>query len=410
MKILHTSDWHLGGQLHGQKRYEEHEKFLDWLIERIREENIDILLIAGDIFDSSTPSNHAQMLYYRFLNHVAGIPYLQVVITAGNHDSPSLLNAPKDLLRQLRIHVIGLIPSDISEEVLVLQTEDGSQSQIVCAVPYLRDRDIRMAEPGESIEDKARKIQEGICDHYRQVAEIAESVRRESGVNMPIIAMGHLFVEGCLPIPDEGVRELYIGNLAGIDAERIARGFDYLALGHLHTPRIVGNNPCRRYSGSPIPMGFGEAGQEKEIVIIETRGGREVSPHAIRVPCFRQMKKIKGDIATIEEQLQDCIGSGQEMWVEIHCTTELNASSSQVRFREMVENTQVKILKFLNEPLMERALQGMDEGENLGDLDETEVFSRCLDAHEIPDAERGDLLILYREILTAIGEEDRYAE
>lgn len=409
MKVLHTSDWHLGSLLHGRKRYDEYEHFLDWLVEQIKEEKIDILLIAGDIFDTSTPSNRAQELYYQFLNRVAKIPHLQVVLTAGNHDSPSLLNAPKDLLRQLKIHVIGSITSNITDEVLVLRNEKRSIPLIVCAVPYLRDRDIRSTEPGESIEDKARKLQEGIRDHYEQVWTVAKSIRRELADNVPVIAMGHLFLNGCLASCDDGVRELYIGNLAGIKAEMITQGFDYLALGHLHAPCMVGGNPCCRYSGSPLPMGFGEAGTKKKIIVIDFQNS-DISIREIVIPCLRELKKIQGDFPTIEAEIRDLCQTGKKVWIEVKVESEFNASSIQSRLRELVEKSSVEILKIVNEPLMEKALRQMEEGENLGDLDEKDVFSRCLAENGIPDEEREDLLNLFQEILVEVKENDLYAE
>lgn len=408
MKVLHTSDWHLGSTLHGRKRYDEYEQFLDWLIQQIGEEHIDVLLIAGDVFDNSTPSNHAQSLYYHFLHRVAAIPCLQVVVTGGNHDSPSLLDAPKDLLRQLRIHVIGSITSDISEEIIILRAED-SQSLIVCAVPYLRDRDIRMTEPGESIEDKAKKIREGIMEHYRQVWVAAESIRQESDSSIPIIAMGHLFLESCQTNRDDGVRELYIGNIAGIDANTVVHGFDYFALGHLHGHTKVGGNQWCRYCGSPLPMGFAEAGKEKKIVIIDFQGN-DKSIKEIDIPCFRKLKRIQGDLPSIEAEIQDLCRKGQNVWIEVLVESEFNASLIQIRLRELVKDSSVEILKIMNTQLFERALHAMEEGETLEDLDETEVFSRCLDMNEISARERKDLLNLYQEILAAIQEEDHFAE
>jgi exonuclease SbcD len=410
MKILHTSDWHLGSVLHGRKRYEEYARFLNWLIEYIRDAQIDIVLIAGDIFDNSAPSNRAQEMYYNFLNQVAAIPDLQVVVTGGNHDSPSLLNAPKPLLRQLRIHVIGAITSDVTEEVLLLHSKDGSQSLIVCAVPYLRDRDIRMAEPGESIEDKITKIQEGIRDHYQQVWAVAKALRQESGSSIPIIAMGHLFLSGCKVNSDDRVRDLYIGNLGGIDPDTIYCGFDYLALGHLHEHRKIEGNPWCRYCGAPLPLGFGEAGQEKKIVVIEFRLDGERSVEEIPVPCFRKLMRIQGDIPSVEAAIQDLGKKGENVWIEVRVESEFNAASIQNRLHELTKTTCVEILKIENTSLTRMALRSMEEGENLGDLDETEVFIRCLDENEIPDEEKGDLLSLFREILVTVQEDDRHAE
>ena len=173
MKILHTSDWHIGRSLYGRKRYEEFLRFFDWLIDCIEAEGIEALLVAGDIFDNGTPSNLAQELYYRFLGRVAGTGCRHVVVTAGNHDSPSLLNAPREILRLLNVHVVGCLTEVVAEELVLLRDIDNKPQLIVCAVPYLRDRDIRRAEAGETFEDKGRKLVLGIHDHYHLVAEAA---------------------------------------------------------------------------------------------------------------------------------------------------------------------------------------------------------------------------------------------
>lgn len=152
MKLLHTSDWHLGRALYGRKRYAEFEAFLNWLAGLIEAEGINVLLVAGDVFDNSVPSNHAQELYYRFLCRVAATPHRHVVVTAGNHDSPSFLNAPRELLKFLNIHVVGYASAQVEDEVILLAGPDGEPQLIVCAIPYLRDRDIRTAEAGEGKE------------------------------------------------------------------------------------------------------------------------------------------------------------------------------------------------------------------------------------------------------------------
>lgn len=156
MKILHTSDWHIGRTLYGRKRYEEFEAFLSWLSETIKNEKVDVLLVAGDIFDTSEPSNRAQELYYQFLCRVSSSSCRHVIVIAGNHDSPSFLNAPKELLRALHVYVIGNISENIEDEILILKNKEGNPEVIVCTIPYLRDRDIRLAEAGETINDKER--------------------------------------------------------------------------------------------------------------------------------------------------------------------------------------------------------------------------------------------------------------
>jgi len=171
MKLLHTSDWHLGRSLYGRKRYEEFSQFLEWLTATIESENIDILLIAGDIFDTSIPSNRAQELYYRFLCHVSSSCCRHVVVIAGNHDSPSFLNAPKEILRVLNVYVVGAMTENIQNEVILLKDQKDRPQAMICAVPYLRDKDLRTIEPGETIDDKNTKLLEGLEKHYKQVRQ-----------------------------------------------------------------------------------------------------------------------------------------------------------------------------------------------------------------------------------------------
>ena len=178
MKILHTSDWHLGRSLYRRKHYEEFSAFLDWLTQTIEEKKVEALMVAGDVFDTSTPSNRVQELYYRFLCRVAASCCRSVVVVAGNHDSPSSLNAPKELLRALNVYVVGSMTEALEDEVFVLQTDDNPEV-IVCAVPYLPDKDIRAVEPGETIEDKNAKLVEGLKNHYADVCAIAEQKRTE---------------------------------------------------------------------------------------------------------------------------------------------------------------------------------------------------------------------------------------
>lgn len=203
MKILHTSDWHLGRSLYGRKRYDEFSAFMDWLAQAIEDEKVDALLVAGDVFDTSTPSNRAQELYYRFLCRVAASCCRHIIVIAGNHDSPSFLNAPKELLRALNVYVVGSMTEAMEDEVIVL-SKDKCPEAIVCAVPYLRDKDIRMVEPGETVDDKNAKLIEGLKKHYAGVCNIAEQKQSEfekdGYPDIPIIAMGHLFSAGGRPL------------------------------------------------------------------------------------------------------------------------------------------------------------------------------------------------------------------
>lgn len=409
MKLLHTSDWHLGRALYGRKRYDEYETFLNWLAGLIEAENIDVLLVAGDVFDNSTPSNHTQELYYRFLCRVATAPNRHIVITAGNHDSPSFLNAPRELLKFLNVHVVGCASESPQDELITITGSDGDPRLIICAVPYLRDRDIRTAEAGESIADKERKIIEGIRSHYRTVYEAAEEKRAMLKKSVPIVAMGHLFTAGGQTVDGDGVRELYIGSLAQVGQDVFPEGIDYLALGHLHIPQRVGRSDSIRYSGSPLPIGFGESEQEKSVVLVEFSGN---APHVTNVPVprFRELKTLQGDWQTISSSIAELRSGGSNAWLEIVYEGDEIAGDLRGRLDEAVEGTGIEILRVKNNLVLARAMSAMTTDETLDDLDVTGVFNRCLEAHNIPEEQRPALLNAYQEIVVALNEEDHMAE
>lgn len=410
MRLLHTSDWHIGRALHERKRYDEMEAFLNWLASCIDSEGIDVLLVAGDVFDSTTPSNRAQELYYRFLCRVTATAHRHVVVIAGNHDSPSFLNAPREILTSLRVHVVGSASPVPEEEVFVLAGVDGEPRLIVCAVPYLRDRDIRTADPGESVEEKERKIIEGIRTHYRLVGEAADETRRLLGKPVPIVAMGHLFAAGGRTAEGDGVRELYIGSLARVGQDVFPECIDYLALGHLHIPQRIGGEDCLRYCGSPLPIGFGEARQEKNVIIVECVPSRPPTVLPIPVPRFQELATLRGNWPTIAGQIEELKRRGSTAWLEIVYEGDDIAAGLRERSYAAVDGTGMEILRIKNSRILERALGGRKTEETLDDLDVTEVFVRCLDAHDIPAARHAELLGTYRECVTTLHEDDPLAD
>lgn len=409
MKFLHTSDWHIGRILYGRKRYEECEAFLNWLIELIQKERVDALLVAGDIFENSTPSNRAQELYYRFLHRIAGSFCRHVVITAGNHDSPSFLNAPKELLHFLNVHVIGCVSDSPAEEVLVLPDVSGTPELIICAVPYLRDRDIRTAEAGESLADKERKLVEGIGRHYHEVCAIAEQTRSGMKRSVPIVAMGHLFTAGARTVNGDGVRELYVGSLAHVRADIFPPCIDYLALGHLHMSQKVSNSEIMRYSGSPLPMGFGEAKQEKNVLLVELCDSAPVII-PVAVPRFQELESVGGNWETICERLNDLRNAGSTAWLELIYEGREIMGNIRERLDESIAGTGMEILCIKNNRVLEQAMSGVSSGETLDNLDINEVFTRCMDANHVPDEQRTDLLSAYLEAAASIYQDDVMAE
>lgn len=412
MKILHTSDWHLGRTLYGRKRYEEFSLFLDWLMEIIESDGIEALLIAGDVFDSSTPSNRAQELYYQFLSRVSRSCCRHVIVIAGNHDSPSFLEAPKQLLRALNVHVVGAISESIDDELLILSAENKPEA-IICAVPYLRDKDIRTTDAGETIDEKNAKLVEGIKKHYGAIARLAEQkqemLQGESYGDLPIIALGHLFTAGGITVEGDAVRELYVGSLAHIGSDAFPACIDYLALGHLHVPQIVGGKNHHRYSGSPIPMGYGEANQDKKVVIV-TFSGRVPTIEDRVVPRFQELVRVTGTLEEILNILKNLKEQSSRAWVEVEYTGKESAPHLREEIEKFIEGTQMEIRRIRDRRVMERALTASVLEQTLSDLDEMEVFSRCLTAFDVPKEQHDALIASYSEIVKSIDESDNLAE
>ncbi len=409
LRVLHSSDWHLGRLLYGQKRYEEFEAFLDWMQAQIVEQSIDVLLIAGDLFDTTTPSNRAQSLYYRFLNKVAASDCRHVVIIGGNHDSPSFLNAPAQLLKALDVHVVGAACDNPDDEVVLLKDADGQPEAIICAVPYLRDRDIRQAEVGESLEDKDRKLVVGIREHYAQVCAAAEQLRQELAAEVPLIGMGHLFAAGGKTLEGDGVRDLYVGSLAQVGIDAFPECLDYVALGHLHVPQAVAGCERIRYSGSPLAMGFGEASQQKSLCLIEF-DGRSPSLTLVEIPRFQRLERIKGDQAALENTLDQLAAEDEPIWLEVLYEGDQIAADLRQWLEQHVDGTRLTLLRVRNNRVVDRILSRSGEEETLDDLQPAEVFERALAAHQVPDAQQVELKQLFNGLLQQMAEQDHRAE
>ncbi|MCF7941853.1 MAG: exonuclease SbcCD subunit D C-terminal domain-containing protein [Spirochaetia bacterium] len=408
MRFLHTSDWHIGKTLYGQRRYDEFAAFLDWLVQIVERERIDALLVPGDIFDTTTPSNRSMSLYYSFLSRISSSSCRHVVITAGNHDSPTFLDAPKELLRSMAIHVVGSVPPTISDEVIILNDLQGEPEAIICAVPYLRDRDLRQVETGESAEDKDAKLIRGIQEHYRMVAEAAAEARTRTG-EVPVVAMGHLFTAGGRSVTGDGVRELYVGSLAHVGRDLFSEIFDYTALGHLHVPQRVGGEETIRYSGSPIPMGFGEAGTVKEVLIIAF-DGHTPQVDRLEVPVFQSLERISGTIEEIIGRITALKSAGSSAYLEIIYSGESIASELQQHIQEAAEGSDLKVLRIQNQRIVDRIIDPGDEALTLDDINPLDLFTKCMDAHQITQEERPALITAYRQVLRELEEHDVRAE
>lgn len=409
LRLLHSSDWHLGHRFHGRQRHDEQSRFLDWLIVQIEAHAIDVMLVAGDIFDTSTPGNRAQSLYYGFLHRLAASSCRHVVIISGNHDSPALLEAPRELLRQLNIHVVGSVDNQPDKEILLLRDRNGQAEVLVCAVPFLRDRDIRTAVPGETLEEKSRQLRQAVREHYRQVCLAAERLREEIGNHLPLVAMGHLFVAGGRTVEGDGVCELTIGGLDRIEGTNFPESIDYLALGHLHLGQLVAGNPSRRYCGAPLPMSFAEVGHRKEVLLVTCRQ-RALVVEPLTVPNLQPLASVRGDLPQLLAGLAELKTDTRPVWVELQYTGELLIPNLREQLLAAVEGSNLVLLRIRNHLLYDYALQQDQEMQSLDELSVSEVFERCLTAHEIAEGQRQVLQAAFAEITGALVHGDVHGD
>lgn len=304
MKILHTADWHLGQTFYEYSRHDEHVRFLDWLRRQVRERGIDVLLVAGDVFDGPNPSAEAQRLYYSFLHRVTvECPELQIVVIAGNHDSAARLEAPNPLLEEMNITVRGVVRRDADGDIdlahlivpiyksgVVRSRVDMNINDIVAfclAVPYLRQGDY----------PSAGNYAQGVQALYQQLfAEVKDEGK-------PVVAMGHLQATGSEVSGDDRSERTIIGGVEGISPEAFDAQLIYTALGHLHRLQRVSGRENVRYSGAPIPMSFSEKGNRSSVVMVEYKDGK-TKIQRIDVPPYVRLLSIPDQPANLEEVLE----------------------------------------------------------------------------------------------------------
>jgi DNA repair protein SbcD/Mre11 len=283
LKIIHTADWHLGQSFFGYDRQPEHTAFLKWLAETVADRQIDVLLIAGDVFDVANPSASAQRQFYHFLKEInLANPGLQVVVVAGNHDSAARLEAPNPLLEELGIAVVGVVKRNESGEIdfnsllLPLRHRDGSVQAYCMAVPFLRQGDY----PPTDQKDQNTYVA-GVERMYRGLYEFA---KEKAGTELPLVAMGHLHVLGAELSDDDRSERVIMGGLESVTSDSFPRELAYTALGHIHKAQKVGGREEVRYSGSPLPMSFSETNYRHQVVLVTLDGRTPASIEPLIIP------------------------------------------------------------------------------------------------------------------------------
>ena len=394
MRILHTSDWHLGQHFMGKSREAEHKAFLQWLLETVNEHDIDALIIAGDVFDTGTPPSYARTLYNQFIVNLRQTCCRQLVIVGGNHDSVATLNESRELLACLNTTVIGGVSETPDDEVVLLKNASGEPAVALCAVPYIRPRDVLESRSGESDSDKQLALQNAIASHYQTVFSKAADYK------LPVVATGHLTtVNGQL---SESVREIYIGTLHAFPASGFPPA-DYIALGHLHKPQKVAGQEHVRYSGSPIPLSFDETATAKQVVMVAFNDSSTPEITEIPVPVFRPLLSIKGSLKAIEQQIQQVsTDSDLSPWLEIEVTTEDYLSDVQSPVQDMVADLPLEVLRVKRQRSTQSAGLVREARETLEELDVSDVFTKRLEDELLDDDRIQALTNAFNEVLDAI--------
>jgi len=413
MRIIHTSDWHLGQNFMGKSRAPEHQAFLDWLLEQITSQQVDALIVAGDVFDTGTPPSYAREMFNRFVVdlHATGC---QFVVLAGNHDSVATLNESKSLLACLNTQLISSVnkASETQQDSIIpLYKRDGKVGAILCAVPFIRPRDVLVSQAGQSAEDKKKSMQQAIADYYQtlyqQAVDYRKSLNKQKSQKntLPIIGTGHLTTVGATS--SDSVREIYIGTLDAFPASAFP-ALDYIALGHIHQSQKVAKSEHIRYSGSPIPLSFDESKQGKSVLLVDFEKGKFKRAEALEIPCFQQMRVIKGDLKSIKTQLTGLLESVTDqhtIWLEIVVSSQDYLNDLQVRIEKMIEGLPIEVLRLHRErKTSQRALQ-QQEKETLNELGVMDVFERRL-SEEVwqSDTEKSTLKRIKQQFKTVLNE------
>ncbi|MBK6948679.1 MAG: exonuclease SbcCD subunit D C-terminal domain-containing protein [Haliscomenobacter sp.] len=384
MRILHTSDWHLGQRFLQNDRTEEQRLALDALLQLIAEENVEILLIAGDIFDLGNPPFGARRLYYQFLTRLQGTSCRHAVIIAGNHDAPGMLEAPKELLKSLNIHVVGAAPDNKEEIMLLLYHPDGRLEAIVAAVPFLRDRDLKFSQAGESGSERIERLKEALTGYFQEMGALSAPF---AGSGVPVIAMGHLYAAGAEASDKQD--NIYIGDVENIRADAFPAEFSYVALGHIHRPQAVGGIPRVRYSGSLIPLSFSETKDEKGVYLLDYSGSSLESIRFIPIPLQRRLKTIEGTLEEVRQKLTRFAAQpreGLQPWVEVLVRSDAILPGLDALLQEYCTGMDLDLLKIRVEYGSHQSLYAKTEEEELASLEPLEVFRRrCMVAGNAPE-------------------------
>lgn len=397
MKILHTADWHLGATLGKEKRTDEFRRALDWLVGVIRERQVRCVIVAGDIFNTPDPPNSALELYFGFLKDAAEAGARDIVVIAGNHDSPSFLEAPKPLLERLNVHVYARAATRLEDHLIVLQDDSGRECVHIAAIPNLRESDVRTVSEGEGFDDQKLRFNNAVTARYREICTLAKTRRPD----LPLIATAHLMM-----IEKHVTRDMLeiVGSVANVGAEDFPPEIDYLALGHLHEARTAGGKTNFRYSGSLLPMDFRQAATSRKVLLLDT--GDLSHCEEITTPVFQRIETVEGDLETIEKAIAAFKLENTEIWLQAIHTGAFNPALFE-RVMAFCEGSSVVPLICRNLERNPAVPESANGEESLEELSPKTVFERLLDTQKDLDGDRRKALTdAFDEAYFAVTEGD----
>lgn len=306
IRILHTADWHLGQTFFGYDRTQEHEHFLDWLAGVLTKNKIDVLIVAGDVFDVSNPSAASQRMFYRFIHRVTTEnPRLQLVVVAGNHDSAARLESPLPLLQEMRTEIKGIVRKqngkiDYEHLLVELKNAAGEVEALCLAVPFLRQGDYPV------VETEGNPYAEGVKELYARLLKYALKKRTDG---QALVAVGHLLATGSEIAEKDHSERIIIGGLESVLPESFPEQIVYTALGHIHKAQRVSGRENIRYAGSPLPMSFAEKHYHHGVVKVTLDEGWAVEIEKLEyTPLVRLLSIPATEAAAPDEVLDELRG------------------------------------------------------------------------------------------------------
>ena len=415
MRIVHTADWHLGHTLYDRDREAEHRAFLDWLLDLLEKESVDALLVCGDVFEGANPPASALACWYGFLADASRrCRGLQVVVVAGNHDSPARLEAPAPVLAALSVNVVGFLPRaegevDVERLVVPLRERSSGPGEVaawVAAVPFLRLGDLPGGEaPPAGVVDGVRGI-------YASALDAARAKRKDG---QALVATGHCYVEG-MRLSDESERKVLGGNQHPLPVDVFPADVDYVALGHLHFPQQVGGRGNVRYSGAPLPLSLDEDVYPHQVCLVELQGGRCKDVKGIRVPRSVPILRLPdepaplGEVLALLEELppappREAGEPDRRPWLEVRVRLEGSEFGYQGEIAEALEGKDARLVKIT--PLRTGSGETLADGSerSLSDLTPEKVF-RKLWEREKTDPVPAELEAAFHELVDVAAQEE----